>query len=231
MSRLPRVLVRCLLSLAAGAILAGCNAGEANPAVATQSRLPEPPKMSLRPGADAGNQTAVLAGGCFWGVEAVFEHVKGVIDVASGYAGGDAASASYPAVSSGITRHAESVRVVYDPAVVSYGELLRIFFDVAHDPTQLNRQGPDRGPQYRSAIFASDPEQARVARNYITALGEANAFPRPIVTEVNALEAFHPAEEYHQDYARRNPHEPYIVFHDAPKVKALAQRFPDRYRP
>jgi len=166
-------------------------------------------------------QTAVFAGGCFWGIQAVFEHVKGVKSAISGYAGGTVASPSYEQVSSGETGHAESVRVVYDPSRVTYGQLLRVFFSVAHDPTQLNRQGPDVGTQYRSALFYTSDSQKRIAGAYIDQLTKAKAFGRPIVTEVSALKAFNVAEAYHQDYARLHPYDPYIAFNDAPKVKNL----------
>jgi peptide-methionine (S)-S-oxide reductase len=168
-----------------------------------------------------GEQTAVFAGGCFWGIQAVFEHVKGVKSAISGYAGGNVASPSYEEVSSGSTGHAESVRVVYDPSQVTYGQLLRVFFSVAHDPTQLNRQGPDVGTQYRSAIFYGSDSQKRIAAAYIDQLTKAKAFNRPIVTEVSTLKSFNVAEDYHQDYARLHPYQPYIVINDAPKVKNL----------
>ena len=206
--------------------LAGCNSGSA--AAGAVAPLPDPPASA--PGGATSEQVAVLAGGCFWGVEAVFEHVKGVKSVTSGYAGGSALTANYPLVSSGATRHAEAVRIVFDPKVIGYGELLRIFFAVAHDPTQLDRQGPDRGPQYRSAIFATGPEQSDIAKAYIAELGKAKSFDRPIVTVVQPLEKFFEGEDYHQDYARLNPTQPYIVFHDAPKVVALESRFPTLYR-
>lgn len=177
----------------------------------------------------AGVQTAVLAGGCFWGVEGVFEHVRGVTDVVSGYAGGTADSARYRQVSSGRTGHAESVRISYDPAKVSYGQLLRVFFSVAHDPTEKSRQGPDVGPQYRSAIFYADVEQKRVAEAYLAQLQKARAFPRPIVTEVAPLKAFYAAEAYHQDYLVRHPDQPYIVINDLPKIDALKRQFPSLY--
>jgi peptide-methionine (S)-S-oxide reductase len=178
----------------------------------------------------AGQRTAVLAGGCFWGIEAVYEHIDGVIDVVSGYAGGTAETADYGRVSSGRTKHAESVRITYDPEKVSYGELLRVFFSVAHDPTQLNRQGPDVGPQYRSAIFHADEEQATVARAYIEQLMREKVFDREIVTEVVPLEAFYVAEDYHQDYAKKHPDDLYIVIHDRPKVENLRKQFPALYR-
>jgi len=176
-----------------------------------------------------GQQTAVIAGGCFWGIQAVFQHVKGVIRATSGYSGGSAKNAEYELVSTGDTGHAESVEVVYDPSQITFGELLRIFFSVAHDPTQLNRQGPDEGAQYRSAIFYGGEEQKRIAQAYIAQLNESKVFSRPIVTQVVALEAFYPAEPYHQNYAALHPNQPYIVFNDAPKVAHLRQAFPELY--
>ena len=177
-----------------------------------------------------GLQTIVLAGGCFWGIEAVFEHVKGVTDAVSGYAGGTKAQAEYETVSTGTTGHAESVQVTFDPAKVSLEKLLQVFFSVGHDPTQLNRQGPDVGPQYRSAIFFQNEEQERIARAYIDQLTKAKVYPKPIVTQVVKLEGFYPAEEYHQNFAERNPTYPYIVYHDLPKVANLKKQFPDLYR-
>lgn len=173
--------------------------------------------------------TAVFAGGCFWGVEAVFEHVKGVKSAVSGYAGGDVAAPSYEQVSSGDTGHAETVQVVYDPSQVSYGKLLQVFFSVAHDPTQLNRQGPDHGTQYRSAIFYNTPQQQRMADAYIKQLTAAKTFSRPIVTQVAKLSAFYPAEAYHQDYLVHHPNQLYIVINDQPKVAALKKQFPAEY--
>ena len=187
------------------------------------------PALDAPKAAAPGLARAVFAGGCFWGVEAVFRHVRGVRTAVSGYAGGDAKSADYETVSSGATGHAESVQVTFDPAQVSYGELLRIFFSVAHDPTELNRQGPDFGTQYRSAIFYVDEGQKRVAEAYIRQLSAAKVFPRPIVTQVVALPAFYPAEDYHQDYLARHPNQPYIVFNDLPKLAALKEQFPARY--
>lgn len=178
----------------------------------------------------AGEDTAVFAGGCFWGVEAVFEHVKGVKSAVSGYAGGDIARPSYEMVSTGDTGHAESVQVIYDPAQVSYGKLLQIFFSVAHDPTQLNRQGPDHGTQYRSAIFYNSAQQQQAAEAYIKQLTAAKTFSRPIVTQVSKLRAFYPAEEYHQDYLAHHPNQLYIVINDKPKVAALKREFSDIYR-
>jgi len=177
-----------------------------------------------------GDQVAVFAGGCFWGVEAVFEHVNGVKQASSGYAGGSAMSAKYPMVSSGMTSHAEVVKVVYDPGKVSYGQLLKVFFSVAHDPTQLNRQGPDTGPQYRSEIFYGNASQKKAATAYIAQLNAARVFAKPIVTRVGPLKAFYPAEAYHQDYARLNPDDAYIVRNDAPKVVHLKQLFPALYK-
>jgi peptide-methionine (S)-S-oxide reductase len=178
---------------------------------------------------NAETETAVFAGGCFWGIEGVFEHVKGVTDAVSGYAGGTTKNPTYDQVTSGATGHAESVRVTFDPAKVSYRELLEIFFSVAHDPTQLNRQGPDVGTHYRSAIFYRGEEQERVARAFIAELTRDKAFKRPIVTEVRPLEAFYVAEDYHQDYMRHHPWQPYIVIHDKPKVEELRRKFPQRY--
>jgi peptide-methionine (S)-S-oxide reductase len=187
-------------------------------------RLDIPPQMAATPA------TAVLAGGCFWGVDAVFKHVKGVQKVVSGYAGGGKATAHYELVGTGATGHAESVEVTFDPSQLSYGELLRIFFSVAHDPTQLNRQGPDHGTQYRSAIFYANDAQKRVAEAYIKQLTEARAFSAPIVTQVAPLPAFYAAEDYHQNYLARHPTQPYIVYNDLPKLAALKAEFPDRYR-
>lgn len=180
--------------------------------------------------ATAALDTAYLAGGCFWGVEAVFEHVNGVIDVVSGYSGGREIAPSYEQVSSGATGHAESVRVVFDASKISYGELLRVFFSVVHDPTQLNRQGPDVGPHYRSAIFYRTAEQKEIAEAYIAQLTKAKTFPRPIVTQVAAFDRFFDAEAYHQNFAATNPNHPYIVYHDAPKVERLRAQFSALYR-
>jgi peptide-methionine (S)-S-oxide reductase len=191
--------------------------------------IPAPHVVSSAP-LESGLQTVVLAGGCFWGVEAVYEHINGVTEAVSGYAGGTKETAAYDVVSSGATGHAEVVRVTFDPTEVSLEKLLQVFFSVVHDPTQLNRQGPDVGPQYRSAIFFANDDQARVARAYVDQLTRQKAFRRPIVTQVVKLEAFYPAEEYHQDFAERNPTHPYIVFHDTPKVDRLRVEYPDLYR-
>ena len=190
--------------------------------------LPDP-TTDMPLAAEHGKATAVFAGGCFWGVEAVFEKVKGVTDAVSGYSGGSLAAPTYEQVSSGRTGHAESVRVTYDPSRVTYGQLLKVFFAVAHDPTQLNRQGPDTGTQYRSAIFYSTAEQQRVAQAYIAQLKETKSFRRPIVTEVTALKAFYPAEAYHQNYLVQHPYQPYIVINDLPKLAALKEQLPQLY--
>jgi peptide-methionine (S)-S-oxide reductase len=174
-----------------------------------------------------GSESAVLAGGCFWGIQAVFEHVKGVSRVTAGYSGGSAATAQYETVSSGRTGHAESVRIVYDPSQVSYGQLLKVYFSVAHDPTELNRQGPDEGTQYRSAIFYSNDEQKHIAEAYIDQLNKAKIYPRPIVTQVVAFKGFYPAEDYHQDYAIHHPDQPYIRINDLPKVEHLREMLPE----
>ena len=188
------------------------------------------PAVSIPLRTAKSEQTAVFAGGCFWGVEAVFEHVKGVTDVTSGYVGGEAKSANYEAVSRGSTGHAEAVRITYDPSQVSYQQLLKVFFSVAHDPTELNRQGPDVGTQYRSAIFYTDENQKGAALDYIAQLNGAGIFKRKIVTQVVALNAYYKAEGYHQDYLVRNPNQPYIVMHDKPKLANLRKQFPELYK-
>ncbi len=175
-------------------------------------------------------ETAVLAGGCFWGVEAVYEHMRGVRGVVSGYAGGDASTATYEKIGTGRTGHAESVQITFDPNEVSYGDILRVFFSVAHDPTQLNRQGPDTGPQYRSAIFYANEAQRDLARSYIAELGKSGKFSRAIVTQVEPLEGFYPAEKYHQDFIAKNPRNPYVVVNDLPKIRNLERLYPEYYR-
>ena len=187
----------------------------------------EAPKVDAAP-AD-GLQTAVLAGGCFWGIQAVYQHTKGVLNAVSGYAGGDAKDANYQAVSYGRTGHAEAVRVTFDPRMTSYGKILQIFFSVAHDPTQLNRQGPDTGPQYRSAIFTANDEQKKVAEAYIAQLNAAKVYKKPIVTKVGPLQGFYAAEDYHQDYLTLHPNQPYIAFNDIPKVENLKKIFTENY--
>lgn len=214
------------LLVGAAAISLATRAGAVESAVVV---LPPPVAgAALTPAAAV--DTAVFAGGCFWGIEGVFEHIKGVRAAVAGYAGGRTASPSYEDVSTGSTGHAESVRVVYDPAVVSYGQLLQVFFSVAHDPTELDRQGPDRGSQYRSAIFYRTKEQQQVAEAYVKQLTAAKTFPKPIVTQIAPLAAFYPAEDYHQHYMQRHPDQPYIVYNDAPKVVQLQQQFPQLYR-
>ena len=191
--------------------------------------LPDP-TTDMPLAAEHGKATAVFAGGCFWGVEAVFENVTGVTEAVSGYSGGSLAAPTYEQVSSGRTGHAESVRVTYDPSRVTYGQLLKVFFAVAHDPTQLNRQGPDTGTQYRSAIFYGDASQQRIAQAYVAQLERAHVFKRPIVTRIDPLKAFYPAEAYHQDFLIRNPNYPYILINDAPKIASLKKLLPQDYR-
>jgi peptide-methionine (S)-S-oxide reductase len=205
--------------------LAATLACQAGSAVA----VPGPTLDESKPAAQE-KRTAVLAGGCFWGIQAVFQHVKGVIKATSGYAGGTMKNPDYETVSTGSTGHAESVEVVYDPSQITYGELLRIFFSVAHDPTELNRQGPDDGTQYRSVVFYSNDEQKHIAEAYIAQLDQAKIFPGKIVTQVVPLNAFYPAEAYHQNYAALHPDSPYIVYNDAPKVANLKIEFPDLYK-
>jgi peptide-methionine (S)-S-oxide reductase len=188
------------------------------------------PAVDQQKSATTAKQTATVAGGCFWGIQAVFQHVKGVLSVTSGYAGGTVKNPDYETVSSGRTGHAESVQIVYDPSQVTYGELLRVFFSVAHDPTELNRQGPDEGTQYRSVIFYGNDEQKKIAEAYIAQLDQAKVYKRKIVTQVVPLQAFYPAEGYHQNYAALHPNQPYIVYNDAPKVANLRKEFPEMYK-
>ncbi len=192
------------------------------------ARLPEP-ATDAKP--SSAKETAVLAGGCFWGLEAVFEHLNGVTDVVSGYSGGSKSSAHYDIVSGGNTGHAESVKITYDPARITFGQLLNVYFSVAHDPTELNRQGPDTGTQYRSAIFYANEEQKRVAQAYTQQLEKLKVFPKPFVTQIVPLAAFYPAEAYHQDFIQRNPNYPYVVFNDLPKLKQLKEQFPELVKP
>ena len=213
-------LMRLFALVFASGVLAGSAAQGQVPDFAAGSDVPA-----------AGEQVAVFAGGCFWGVDAVFKHVRGVSRVVSGYAGGGAATAQYQIVSTGTTGHAESVQVTYDPAQVSYSRLLQIFFSVAHDPTELNRQGPDVGTQYRSAIFYANEAQKKVALSYVDQLSQAKVFSRPIVTQVVPLHDFYPAEEYHQNFLARHPHHPYILLYDLPKLRQLQKQFPALYQP
>ena len=210
-----------LLGIFAGTVACTAKAGTGAPVPA--------PAVDAARATSSTPQTMVVAGGCFWGVQAVFQHVKGVVSATSGYAGGALKNPDYEAVSTGETGHAESVQISYDPSQVTYGELLRVFFSVAHDPTQLNRQGPDTGTQYRSVIFYSSDEQKRIADAYIAQLDKAKVFPHAIVTQVVLLKGFYPAEAYHQNYAANHPNQPYIMFNDAPKVTHLRQEFPDLY--
>ena len=214
-----------LLAVLFGSLLAttACTAKASAPMV-----LPAPAVDAPRASAPI-QQKAVFAGGCFWGVQAVFQHVKGVLNATSGYSGGSVKNPGYELVSSGETGHAESVEVLYDPSQVTYGELLRVFFSVAHDPTELNRQGPDEGTQYRSAIFYTNDEQKKIADSYIAQVDQAKVFSHRIVTQVAPLKAFYPAESYHQNYATLHPNNPYIVYNDAPKVEHLKQQFPNLY--
>ena len=188
-----------------------------------------PPAVDVQ--GSGGIETAVIAGGCFWGVQGVFQHTAGVLNAMSGYAGGSKSTADYTMVSTGSTGHAEAVEIKYDPKKISYGKILQIFFSVAHDPTQLNRQGPDSGPQYRTEIFPQTDEQAKIAKAYVAQLDAAKVFGKPIVTKTATMKAaFYPAEAYHQDYATLHPNNPYIVFNDAPKVENLKRMFPDAFR-
>jgi len=211
------------------AILLSSTTMACNTATASATAFPDP-AVDMPLASAKGEQVAVLAGGCFWGLEAVFEHVKGVTDVKSGYSGGAASTAQYEKVSTGETGHAESVQITYDPSQVTYGQLLKVFFAVAHDPTQSNRQGPDTGTQYRSAIFYANEDQKRIAQAYIDQLSLAKVFGRHIVTQVVALQSFYEAEGYHQDYLAHHPDEPYIVFNDLPKVENLRKQLPGLYK-
>ena len=211
--------------------LAGALAASAPPATrGAEPAVPIPPPAVDNPKAAGPTQVAVLAGGYFWGVQGVYQHVRGVQQALSGYSGGTRETADYETVSRGGTHHAESVEVRFDPQQISYGEILQIYFSVVHDPTQRDRQGPDVGPQYRSNIFYADASQKRIAEAYVAQLRSAGIFRRPIVTRVDRLEAFYPAEAYHQDFMIRNPSYPYIVVHDLPKLQNFKKMFPDRYR-
>jgi len=215
--------IAAAITLAAFTALRGASHGSAS------VKLPEP-AIDEPLATQAGSEQAVLAGGCFWGVQAVFEHVKGVTKVVSGYAGGQAVTAHYEVVGTGMTGHAESVQITYDPSQISYGQLLKVYFSVAHDPTELNFQGPDHGTQYRSAIFFSTPDQQRIAKAYIDQLTKAKVFSQKIVTQVVSLPGFYPAEDYHQDFFVQHPDSPYIVINDKPKVANLQTEWPALYR-
>jgi peptide-methionine (S)-S-oxide reductase len=229
--QMPKAILASTVLLAA--IAAGVAAGQGPNLFKVKreaARVVPEPALDARPG-HASLQTAVLAGGCFWGVQGVFQHTKGVVGAVSGYAGGERRTAQYDLVGTGSTGHAEAVQVTFDPALISYGRLLQIYFSVAHDPTQKNRQGPDVGPQYRSAIFPTDAEQAEIAQTYIAQLDRAQAFDAAIATTIERDRMFYPAETYHQDYMVRHPRDPYILMHDLPKVADLKRLFPDRHRP
>ncbi|MGX1104591.1 MULTISPECIES: peptide-methionine (S)-S-oxide reductase MsrA [Bradyrhizobium] len=216
------------LSLCAAAIGAlAVTAFAVAPSLAAEDAVIIPSPAASAP--ESGIKTAVLAGGCFWGVQGVFQHTAGIVSAVSGYSGGSKANADYEKVSTGTTGHAESVEIKYDPQKISYGKILQIFFSVVHDPTQLNRQGPDSGTQYRSAIFTTSDEQKKVADAYIAQLNAAKVYKKPIVTKVGALEAFYPAEGYHQDYLTLHPNQPYIAYNDIPKVENLKKIFAENY--
>jgi peptide-methionine (S)-S-oxide reductase len=210
-------------------LLAGYGLGGTAASSAENARVVPPPVVD-EPVSQTPSEEAVFAGGCFWGVQGVFQHVAGVTNAVSGYTGGDAKTAHYEIVSSGTTGHAESVRVTYDPRKITYGRLLQIYFSVAHDPTELNRQGPDHGTQYRSAVFPANAEQARVAKAYIDQINQAKVFPEPVVTRIEPGKTFYPAEAYHQNYLTLHPYNPYIAINDIPKITDLKRLFPDLYR-
>jgi peptide-methionine (S)-S-oxide reductase len=222
MSKVSVRMMAMILTVLAGAV--ACRAGSG-----ASAAVPAPVVDEAKASASA-KQTAVVAGGCFWGIQAVFQHVKGVVSATSGYAGGSVKNPDYETVSGGRTGHAESVQIVYDPSKVSYGELLRVFFSVALDPTEVNRQGPDQGTQYRSVIFYGNDDQKRIAEAYIAQLDQAKVFRGKIATQVTPLQAFYPAEGYHQNYATVHPNDPYIVYNDAPKVANLRKEFPELWK-
>lgn len=219
-------LVRFISVVFFGSLLA-CNA--VSSATKPEAAISPEPIVNVTSAATGGEQTAVFAGGCFWGLEAVFQHVKGVTNVMSGYSGGAAKTAHYETVSTGTTGHAESVKVTFDPSKVSYDQLLTVFFAVAHDPTELNRQGPDTGTQYRSAIFYANDDQKQAAQNFIAKLNAAHTYKKPIVTQVVPLDSFYQSEAYHHNYLNLHPDDPYIVYNDKPKVENLQKQFPDLY--
>ncbi|MBD2101388.1 peptide-methionine (S)-S-oxide reductase MsrA [Leptolyngbya sp. FACHB-261] len=219
----PFVLSLAILPLGIAAALTFAGSSSSSPS------LPDPAVNP--PTSGAQRQTAVLAGGCFWGMEAVFEHLKGVSEVVTGFSGGSAATANYEMVSAGDTEHAEAVQITYDPSQISYAQLLKVYFSVAHDPTQLNRQGPDQGPAYRSAIFFANDEQRQVAQAYVAQLNKAQVFRSPVVTQLAPLNGFYAAEPYHQNFVARNPNNPYVIVHDRPQLKQLKQQFPDLHKP
>lgn len=227
MSKHPPLRRLCAALATAGGLLIS----SATPAAERAFIIPPPAAdQAASAAATATQEKAVIAGGCFWGVQAVFQHVKGVSNAVSGYAGGQAGTANYNAVGSGRTGHAEAVEITYDPRQITYGQLLQIYFSVAHDPTQLNRQGPDHGTQYRSAVFPANDSQRKVAEAYIAQLNKTGVYPKALATTIEPLQAFYPAEDYHQDYLVRNPNSLYIVINDVPKVENLAKTFPDWWR-
>ncbi|MGH6944277.1 MAG: peptide-methionine (S)-S-oxide reductase MsrA [Geminicoccaceae bacterium] len=221
---------RTALLLVAVLLAAGTGLALSPRPLAEEARAIPAPALDEAAGQAATSETAVLAGGCFWGVQGVFQHVKGVIDAPSGYAGGAQQTAHYRMVASGTTGHAEAVQITFDPRQISYGRILQVYFSVVHDPTQLNRQGPDVGTQYRSAIFPTSAEQARIAKAYVAQLDQAHVFDAAIVTRIEPDRSFYPAEDYHQDFLVRNPTYPYIVINDLPKIESLKRIFPDLYR-
>lgn len=222
---------RAMGAAVVAAAVAGAGAIIATTApVVAQEEVFELPRAALDPASTSTQETVILAGGCFWGVQAVFQHIDGVLSAVSGYSGGAADTAEYYTVTTGTTGHAEAVELVYDPSVISYGEILRVFFSVVHDPTQLNRQGPDVGTQYRSHVYYTTDAQRQVTEAYIAQLDAANIYGAPIVTRVGQLEAFYPAENYHQDYLINNPNQPYIVYWDLPKVANTERLFPEYWR-
>jgi peptide-methionine (S)-S-oxide reductase len=226
MNRLARVLLTVVVATVTGQLVFAANkSSSAKPNNSFPKPAIDQPVASTR-----GQDTAVLSGGCFWGVQAVFQHTRGVLSATSGYAGGDSNSAKYDIVSTGNTGHAESVKVIYDPSQITYGQILMIFFSVAHNPTELNKQGPDWGTQYRSSIFYSTDEQKRIAEAYIAQLDTAKIYPQKIVTQVVPLNGFYAAEGYHQDYLKHHPNNPYIAINDLPKLADLKKQFPDLYR-
>ena len=227
----PTMSRRSVFGIASSGLLLATGAGFLVSRSAAESGHEIPaPALDAPASENAALETIVLAGGCFWGVQGVFQHTKGVTNAVSGYAGGNEKTANYKDVTTGKTGHAEAVQVTYDPRQISYGRILQIFYSVVHDPTQLNRQGPDFGPQYRSAIFPKNPEQARLAKAYIDQLNQARAFSAAIVTKIEPDREFYAAEEYHQDFMMKNPMHPYIVYHDIPKVRDLRRLFPDFFR-
>ena len=217
-------------ALAGAAALAWFALAPGMSAAAEEAFVIPPPKTDVKADGQSGLKTAVIAGGCFWGVQGVYQHTDGVMQAVSGYAGGKQPSPSYELVSSGTTGHAESVKITYDPQKISYGRILQIYFSVVADPTQLNRQGPDSGTQYRSAIFTSSSEERKTAEDYIAQLNDAKVYKRPIVTTIEPMGGFYPAEDYHQDYLTLHPNQPYIAFNDIPKVENLKKLFADSYR-